>query len=308
MPGDKNLLKKGWLVLVTILLVFVISLSGCAVADEIRNPLAIDMVIAIDDRYENYMGEKNDEYGLRFDAAAALISMCDAQYSRAAYFMFNRDLLIYEGNQKNKNRRVEAGNITMVDISLPEHRPQRIGMMTGLSGEKIRRYEDATNRFHEADLGKALDAAVSAELRDDNGNRKVIILVSSGGTKLSADSQKMADNAKARAIENGIEIYTVAWRSHANAQTLQSLATKPDNYQFVANVEDLIDVYRKFFADMIGAQPREIKSTKLGENTSQIQLTIPNESVAEVNLIIPLKRVDDLMLTDPDGKQMTKSL
>ena len=257
MPGKKYLFKKGWLVLVTILLIFVISLSGYAIADEIKNPLAIDMVIVIDNNiYMNHHQRQDnrlDPNGLRFDAAAALIGMCDAQYSRATYFMFSDDLYAYsERNTESHVQKINAEDIAFFNISLPDNRPQRQNLMNTLNSDNIRNGKGTRKGV---EIGKALSAAVDVEIKNqDNGNRKVILLLSSGSKDISDNSASLAREAKARAVENGIEIYTVALKESTNAKLLQDLATKPTNYQFVANVEDLIDVYRTFFADMIGSK------------------------------------------------------
>lgn len=305
MPGEKYLFKKGWLVLVTILLVFVISFSGCAIADEIKNPLAVDMVIVIDNNiFMNHHATRDnrlDPDGLRFDAAAALIGMCDAQYSRAAYFMFSDDLYAYTERTSGHVQKIKAEDIAFFNISLPKNRPQRQNLMNTLNGDNIR---NGYGTKRGVEIGKALSAAVDVEIKNqDNGNRKVILLLSSGSKDISSESASVARQAKERAMENGIEIYTVALKESTNAKLLQDLATKPTNYQFVANVEDLIDVYRTFFADMIGSNPSHTgPAVRLEDGTKEISLKIPNESVSEVNLIIPLKKMEGLELIGPDGK------
>ena len=295
-------------VLFSFLIILVLLFVGAAIADQTKNPLAIDLVIAIDDRYENYLGPRLDQFGLRFEAASALISMCDAQYSRATFFMFNDYLFVYSGTKNGKSTKVQPDDIALFDISLPIHKPQRINMMQNLSGDKISKYDEGINGSHHSDIGAALAAAVNVEISNmNNGNRKIIMLISSGDNALPATSLEKARTAKQLAVDNGIEIYSVVYKNGAAAKILQELVTKSENYQFASNVEDLVDVFRNFFADMIGSTPREIKSTKLDDESSQIQLTIPNDSVAEVNLIIPVKEVTDLVLIAPDGTEIKKS-
>ena len=296
--------KRAITIIVLMVAVLAIAISGNAMADNAKNPLAIDMVIGIDNSYDNLFNRKLDDKGLRYDAAAALISMCDSQYSRATYFLFSKYLYLYSESNTGPFKKVNPDEIALFDISLPVHKPQRLNLMNNLNGTLIRR---EVSEQHDVDIGLALSAAVDVEIRNlNNGNRKIILLLSGGNTKDSANIEK-AREAKKLAEENGIEIYTVALKDNAAARGLQELATRPENYQFVSNVEDLVDVYRNFFADMIGSKPREIRSTKMSDGTSTINLTIPNDSVAEVNLIIPLKQVNDLVLLDPDGNEIKKT-
>ena len=87
--------KRAITIIVLMVAVLAIAISGNAMADNAKNPLAIDMVIGIDNSYDNLFNRKLDDKGLRYDAAAALISMCDSQYSRATYFLFSKYLYLY---------------------------------------------------------------------------------------------------------------------------------------------------------------------------------------------------------------------
>lgn len=292
-----------------LLVILAFSLAVVSFADTAKNPLAIDMVIVIEN--STRMSDATDKMrkldggGLRFDAAAALISMCDAQYSRASYFLFNNDLYLYSETDTGNVKNVTTGDIPLFDISLPAHKPQRQRLMEILNGDKIR---SGYGTKPGVDIGKAFSAAVDVQMREKgNGNRKVILLLTSGNNKLSKESLQMAYSAREKAIGNGIEVYAVALTDTSSSQLLQELVTKSDNYQFASSPEDLVDVYRNFFASMIGSDPMESKSVRLGNDKSQILLDIPNDSVAEVNIILPLKRVDDLVLTDPDGKVINRT-
>ena len=309
MSGNKHLFKKSWLVLVTILLLFVVTIFNCAIADEIKNPLAIDMVIAIDNNvfmnhHDKTLTNRLDPDGLRFDAAAALISMCDAQYSRAGFFLFSDNLYTYTENGSSYVKPITSDAITLYQIDLLRQRPQRLNLLNELNSDSIR---NGYGTKKGVEIGKALSAAVDAEIMNkDIGNRKVILLLSSGRVDVSNTSAEEARRAKEKAVNNSIEIYTVALTE--NSKLLQELATQPSNYQCVANATDLIDVYRTFFADMIGSNPSETgPAIRLGDGKSQVQLKIPNESVSEVNLIIPLEKMKELELVDPDGKVISST-
>ena len=296
--------------LIMLLMVFMVMFTIGAQAEPVRTPLAIDMVLVIENSNRMNTSNKNnprqlDANGLRFDAAAALISMCDAQYSRATFFLFNKDLFVYHETETGNVQQVKPDDISLFDISLPIHKTQRQNLMNILNGNKIR---SGYGTSLGADIGLALDAAVKVEMRDQgNGNRKVILLLTAGNNSLPESSVEQARNAKKVADENDIEIYCVALKDNASATILKELASKPSNYQFAATPEDLVDVFRNFFADMIGSNPLESKPVKLDDGNQQITLSIPNNSVTEVNIIIPKQKIENLTLSDQNGKVISKS-
>lgn len=203
-----------------------------------------------------------------------------------------------------KVQTVSADEISLFDISLPVHKPQRQNIMQGLNGFDIR---NGFGTFKGADIGEAISAAVGVQLRDPNTeNRKVIVLITAGNNQLSEDSRIKAMEAKKTADENGIEIYCVVLKDDTASRLLQELATKPANYQFASSPEDLVNVFRNFFADMIGSDPMESKPTILADGSYEIELDIPNSSVEEVNIIIPTKQLDGLTLSDKNGNQIVK--
>ena len=303
-------MKRLWFAAFLVAISIVLLVGSSGITEASRNPLAIDMVIVIENstRMNKQPDDSRtlDKNGLRFDAAAALISMCDAKYSRANYFLFNTDLYVYSETATGNVKNVTPNDIALFDISLPVHKTQRQRIMEILNGGKIR---NGYGTKAGADIGKAFSAAVDVQIRESgNGNRKVILLLTAGNDKLDAASIESAKKAKKDADANGIEVYAVALSETSSAQLLQELVTSPDNYQFASSPEDLVDVYRNFFAAMIGSDPMESKSIRAEEEGhSRIELTIPNDSVAEVNIIIPLTNVDDLMLKGPDGRTITKT-
>lgn len=310
--SKSNRKKRTWFraALIALLMVFAVMFTIGAQAEPARTPLAIDMVLVIENSNRMNTSDKNnprqlDANGLRFDAAAALISMCDAQYSRATFFLFNKNLFVYHETETGNVQQVKPDDISLFDISLPLHKTQRQNLMNVLNGHKIR---SGYGTYPGADIGLALDAAVKVEMRDQgNGNRKVILLLTAGNNTLPESSIEQARAAKKLADENDIEIYCVALKDNASATILKELASKPGNYQFAASPEDLVDVFRNFFADMIGSNPLESKPVKLDDGNQQITLSIPNNSVTEVNIIIPKQKIENLTLSDQSGKVLSKS-
>lgn len=302
--------RASLILLAAALILFIASFAS---AESVRSPLAMDVVIVIEHSHhmnhklKNSDTKKLDVDGLRFDAAAALISMCDADYSRAGYFLFNKDLYIYhKTNSGNRIQVRDSADIPLYDISLPANRTKRVELMNELNNDTTR---NGYGTEAGCDIGQALNAAVEIQMRDlNNGNRKIILLLTAGNPRLSDASAQLARQAAATARENGIEIYAVELMEKSSSVLLQDVVTNRDYYQFVTKAEDLVDVYRNIFAFMIGSDlTPPIESKPKGDGTSEIQLRIPNNSVAEVNIILPLAKVSDPELADPDGNVIAET-
>lgn len=296
-------MRRFWgLVLV---LLIVLGVGSAAAEANVRNPLAIDMVIVIDNSKK--MGEagnqtgKYDPSGLRFDAAAALISMCDTEYSRATYFMFAEDLYLFSETSTGNVIAVKPEDLSLANISDSSNKTIRSAIMNQLTGDKIRSGHGTKSHRN---YGKALNAAVDLLCKDDNGNRKVILLLT-GGKGDSSDSQDTALAAREKALANGIEIYTVLLKDRSGEALMQQLATGENHYKFAASAEDLSEVFNNFYADMIGSDAvtlNSIDAEDLSDGLHALAIQVPNQSVAEINVIMPLKGVAELNLCKPNGQ------
>ena len=308
-------LFKKWLK-VSLFLLLIISMvlgSSMALADSARNPLALDMVIVIENsrrmtskQIPDIELKKLDQDGLRFDAASALISMCDTQYSRVSYFLFNKELYSFNPDNGRLGRvdKVKAAEISLFDISLPANKPQRKKIMSGLNGEDIR---NGYGTEKGTDVVNAMNAALEVQMRDSGSqNRKVILLLTAGGNKFTDEASQELARISQTAKDNDIEIYCVVLKDDTAVRPLQDLVTKAGNYQFAASPEDLVTVFRNFFTDMIGSKPIKQKPESLGAGQYEIELDIPNKSVEEVNIIIPIKQLSGLTLSDQNNKQIVK--
>lgn len=300
-------------IMLTVILVLLLIVSGTnAMAEQTnKNPLAIDMVIVIDNSYSmnDSVGTKtkSDPNGLRFDAAAILIGMCDTTYSRATYFLFSDDLYMYSETQNFNVAKINAEDLSLSNISIPANRNIRLAMMNQLTGKKIRSgYGTKINH----NTGKALDAAVKLLQKDDNGNRKVILLLSDGKVQMSTEakteeSRSTALAARKAAAESGISIYTVLLKESAAGSFMQQLATSENNYKYVASAEDLTNIFNMFYADMIGSNSVTRTDAELqGDGSYLLNIHVPNNSIAEINVIVPVTEISSHTLIKPDGKQI----
>ncbi len=273
-----------------------------------RNPLAIDMVIVIDNSYtmNDSQGNlnKSDPYGLRFDAAAILIGMCDTTYSRATYFMYADDLYLYSETQSGNVVKVKEEDLSLSNISIPANRNVRLAIINQLAGKKIRSGY-GTKKHH--NIGKALDAAVKLLQKEDNGNKKIILLLSDGKAQMdnetaTEESRQLAIAAKRTAIESNISIYTVLLKEPSGASLMQQLATSENNYKYVATAGDLSNIFNTFYADMIGSDSiTRSDAVEQADGSYLLTIQVPNDSIAEINIIIPVADIDSHSLIKPDG-------
>ncbi len=286
-------------------------------ADHSKNPLAIDMVIVIQNNTQMVKNPGYDSSGLRFDAAASLISMCDVKYSRACYYMFANNLFIYQdqhaGDRSGNIETIAAGNLTLLNIDIGEHLGERLKLIRELTGEsnggKIFN-EHSTRASKKPDIISAFEAAVEVQTSSEpNGNRKIIVILAAGSgngdeedRESTQEFTEQARAAKQKADENGIEVYAVT-KNTWNHTLFQKLVSKPGNLQTAKDPIQFLNVFRNFFADMIGSEPQKADVVNNGK-TSDINVQIPNGSVREVNIILPLKQVENPVLKDPDGNEI----
>ena len=288
-------MKKLLVSVLVILMVF--SAVTALAADAAKSPLAIDMVVIIDNS-EQMM--KADKDGLRFDAAAALISMCDAEYSRATYFMFDDHLRLYDPTASNYGFKViGASDLALYDIKLPTDQNMRKDLIGTLTSKKIR---DTKHDASGQAFGRALNAAVSLLSGSNNGNKKVIVMLTAKLNKKYKDFDDQKDEAaeaKAKAEKRGIEIYTVVVGEATDDGNVKKMATN-GHYQKARKASDLPHVFNEFYADMVGSDAITATGTKKNDGSGEIRFEVPNASVSEVNIIVPISELDgDYSLSRP---------
>ena len=108
--------KKGFRFLFVLLAVILFAqVYTASYAETVRNPLAIDLMVVIENSTQMNKDRNNertlDRKGLRFDAAAALISMCDTKFSRAGFILFNKDRYRYSKTQTGNVQKVTPEEI-----------------------------------------------------------------------------------------------------------------------------------------------------------------------------------------------------
>ena len=136
----------------------------------------VDVIVLVNNSYSmaNQAGA-SDSNGYRYDAIAAVINMCVADNSRANFILFNTGL--YTMSAGKISELASDSSMGLYDVSMSLGRGSRMQMINLLVSNKMR----YTNTSGGADIGHALDVAVETLCRTDNGNDKVIILLTDSG-------------------------------------------------------------------------------------------------------------------------------
>ena len=308
--------KKLTAVILSMLAVLVACSMVSVSAEEEPGKLALDMVIAIDISDSMSAGDTN---GLRYDAAAMLIGLCDAEQSRVSIVPFGTSVYVNTYDYKNvpadSAGLYQAGNTLSItkyasklyDVSLgPGNRSAFVSL---LSDSDMRSQIGGATAMR-----KALMYAVNMLVSDPSGNKPVIVLLT-GGTIQTGDNEAertIFNNAVAKAKENGIAVYTVALKigeTEAASEQLQfaSAQTGAMPTELVTAAEDLPGVFNKFFADLVDSETVELENETVenDDGSYTVSIAVPNESVAEMNILIPVGSYNSgsVALYKPDSEQ-----
>lgn len=297
-------------------------------ATEKKSKLALDLVIVIDESGSMSAESnitKNDYNGYRHDAAASLLSLCDAKQSRVALIPFSDpEKVTYLNEIALVN---ELHHVTIDNNN--RKRSELISLLindNNKTGKCETLYEFSQQYGGQTDIGTALDQAVELLVNDKSGNTPVIVLLTDGdfcinkpGTsdvdtnavQLSKDKYVAAYN---KAADNDIKVFTVALAK--NETGLASLkdrhfledAARATNaiYQGITSASDLPEVFNSFFAHLVGSEVVSLKGVtsydaQAGEYTATF--TVPNQSIAEANILIPVGKSQYAALYKPGSNE-----
>ena len=242
---------KKWLCVIAVLVLSVCLFclaaaeeNGSESANQERSKLALDMVIVIDESGTmSYPGNsENDLNGYRHDAAAALISLCDAQFSRVAIVPFSTTVIdgsIIPGVNELKN-------ISMTEFA--QNRQDFLRML--VKGDRTTKepnlYTYSITHGGQTDLGGALERAVEILTENRSENMPVIVLLSDGEIsfvgnnkeELRKTSERKFKQALEKAIKMDIKLYAVALK--LDSKLLRSAAAEADGMYF--NINEPVDL------------------------------------------------------------------
>lgn len=310
--------KKLMLAIVIILLTLSFSSFFSHVVAETRSNLALDLVIVIDETGSMWNGQKSDEMGLRHDAAAALMGLCDAKYSRVAIIPFSdAKAEILESNQYL---------FRLLPVDIPGHQSNRDEMIKLLINEDVGKKNQTSNLFTfcqytggQTDLGSALNKAVDLLVKNYKGNKQVIVFLTDGEISLSAATEAQSEKMEKASAETfrsayklaqqkGIKIYMVGLNISAeNSVLLKDAVEATDGrFELIQNksAEKIPAIFNNFFMDMMGLEAATIKggTVNVGNNKYKTTITIPNQSIAEANILVPVGSNGNVKITNPSGK------
>ena len=302
-------MKKVWLFLTSAIMVLMLTFSAIAEnGSKASSRLAMDLVMVID--VSNSMGNTrenggNDRRGFRLDAAAMLLGLCDAEYSRAC-------VLPFAGTIMTKQKYAD----TLYSVQLNSVSTVREEMINIVND-----YRSGSINAPDTDLGGALMTAVEMlENRDETSNAPVIILLTDGQISFNnrsnnasavIESRNKFYEAINRAVKDGIRIYTVGLRPKNDklpTEMLEEAAAQTGGvYNEVIDPESIPAVFNSFFANQVGSDVAKLESTVSEEQRGAAitMLSIPNRSVAEANIMLPVGVKYTTKLYGPNGAEKT---
>ena len=259
------------------------AVSTAAAAGNEYKP-GLDIIILIDisnsnfSELDDYKDSCYDRNVMCLDAAAMLINMCDAEYSRVAVVPFNDEVPDSQWFD------------CWVDVSIPANRQ---ALCNELYCDHMLSYDDYKWHVGDSKHSVALEHAYSLMTEKKQTNNPVLIVVLGDSVLGKGDSiDACVEFAEGIKNENAT-IYCVDMGSYdedtLNEQLLFRVASgegdKADYYWYDVEAEELKQRFSEIFADMIGSTHIPAAAYIEDENICY-EFYIPNESVTEANLVL----------------------
>lgn len=282
-----------------VMIVFVMLLAlqaGFALAETSKNPLALDLVIMMD---QSSGMHDNDKEGYRMDAAQIMISMCDMHQSRAAITWYDSQ---YAGRYKGEGGvsevpRLFLNQLTQLDESVRRSYNDTLTYGDNMGDRVGGRCDDRGYR----DFAETLEASINL-LNNDSNNRKVLLIIANGEPNFTETDaygrvshyvdkygnvqgfNKKITELGNKAKSSGIETIVIMMGTEGNNSRI---VTALDNHRSegaytVSKERPIQDLMNGIFADLVGSDLQTFPADNKG-------FKIPNNSVKEVNIIIPVK-------------------
>lgn len=300
------------------MILFGIIMASVSMAEE-KKKQDIDLIVLVDNGFSWVTGRSaTDPTGYRFDAAAVAFNLLEANNVRGNFTLFNTKLYTY--TEDNKLIEVaKDGILSLKDMSMPAGKANRVQILKDLTASNKLKATKATGG---TDIGLALKAAVDALTYYDNGNKKIIVLLTDGGInfpsnqkmtagskkKLEEQSLEMIREAKIKAEENGITISSVLLNDTTAVELMKNeVLTSDGTFILATDANELPDCFSKIISTIIGAEMLATSSNVNNEST--ITITVPNSNIDELSVQIPSDCfIDDtLQLFNPNGEELTET-
>ena len=304
---------KRVLVLIAALLLALGMLTSALAEERNHSKLALDLVIVIDESgsMSHPNNKRNDAYGYRHDAAAALLGLCDAKESRAALIPFSTSV-------------IETLPYTneLLKIDIPANASNRQAMISLLYNDDKdgTLFHYSTSKGGQTNIGAALERAVDLLLANPSSNTPVIVLLTDGEIRLdkpaapnvidekaTAASEAQFRAAYNKAAANKIKIYTVALQKTAfnDSELHQAAHATGALDRSIQSAEDLTIVFNDFFADLVGSDVVTLtgETDQLSSGRFKATFFVPNQSIAEANVLIPVGKNSSVKLFKPGSNE-----
>ena len=261
-----------------------------AAADPAVRP-GLDIVILLDISYSNMIGSTEspnpyDKEMMCLDAAAMLINMCDAEYSRVAVVPFSDTVRVEDKSNVF---------VSWVDVSSPSARRALCDELYCKHMVSDAAWGGSETGWHNGITNRANALEKARELMNERTTNNPVLVVMLG------DSRGASEEEISRSIDivgdieaDGATIYTLDLGTYAESETsdliLYQIASgegsaKSKYYWSDVTPDDLKIRFSNIFADMIGST-RITDYATVGDGVIDFKLYIPNRSVDEVNLVL----------------------
>lgn len=285
-----KLMKKLWILVLTLVFFANLIPSELHVAYAEAKYPGLDVVIVIDFSFSTFPGYNNKEADTELmclDAAAMLINMCDATYSKVAIVPFT------DGQPFIENYNISNGSLwnTWIDAS---DNYQRKALCDSLFVSEM--YKAGQSRIHQGNTNYAVGMQQALDLvRSSNtGNQKLVLVLGDGISQPASVENETAAINSAREIEgfNG-QIYCLQFGNDVNGRRLlHSIATSDETYWSNVQPSELKDRFSVVFAELIGTEQETVYSQSVADTNQEVfNIVIPHKAVSEVNVVMDINKI-----------------
>lgn len=272
-----------------------------AASAEVKNP-GLDVVIVIDFSFSTFPGINNNEADpnlMCLDAAAMLINMCDAAYSKVAIVPFT------DGQPFIEDYNRSIGNLwnTWIDVS---DKSQRKALCDSLFVSEM--YKAGNSRIHQGNTNYALGMrqALDLILGSNTGNQKLVLVLGDGRSQPeSAENENAAIESAGEIKKADGRIYCLQFGNDENGRRLlRNIATDDATYWSNVQPSELKKRFSDVFAELIGTEQETVFSQPDAQSGAEIfNINIPHRAISEVNVVMDKNKIaGDVVVLDGNNE------
>lgn len=292
--------------LMTLVIALGLLAGGVGALAEAPNP-GLDVVIVIDFTFSTFPGVDSprgvDQQLMCLDAAAMLINMCDANYSKAAIVPFT------DGNDAIESYNRANGNMwgRWIDVSDPA---QRIALCDSLFTHEM--YTAGKKKIHNGYSNYAVGMEQALELvrTSESGNQQLVLVLGDGENTNTQRNDPLALEYAEQIKSFGAQIYCLQFGNKPEGQyLLPRMASSPETYWPKLTPADLKDRFSKVFAELIGTEQETIHAQPITDtNDISFEIKIPHKAITEVNVVLDINKISgDVQVLDGNREPVRSS-